>query len=166
MTGPLTTNRDMSDAEEALRMAGDVSDRLIAEARQKAAEIAAEARTKADELVAAGRAKGEELVTAGRAKGEELVTAGRAKGEEFVAAARARGEELVQEARATADRVTREKHQEIMDSLSEGRKKLQTQVAELQSLERDYRTHLLEYMEGQLAVAKSGVFNRQSELPK
>ena len=133
MTGPLTTNRDMSDAEEALRMAGDVSDRLVAEARQKAAEIAAEARTKADEAVAAARAK---------------------------------GEEIVQEARTTADRVAREKHQEIMESLSEGRKKLETQVAELQSLEREYRTHLLEYMEGQMAVLKAGVFNRQSELPK
>ncbi len=133
MTGPLTTNREMSEAEEALRMAGDVSERLVAEARQKAVEVAAEARTKAEEAIAAGRAK---------------------------------AEEIVREARTTADRVAREKHQEILESLSEGRKQLEARFAEMQTLEREYRTHLLEYMEGQLAVLKSGVFSRGSEPPK
>jgi cell division septum initiation protein DivIVA len=133
MTGPLTTNRDMSDAEEALRMAGDVAERLVAEARQKAVEVAAEARTKAEEAIAAGRAK---------------------------------AEEIIHEARTTADRVAREKHQEILESLAEGRKSLETQFTEMQALEREYRTHLLEYMEGQLAVLKSGVYSRASEPPK
>jgi vacuolar-type H+-ATPase subunit H len=129
MSEPVTSNRDMSEAEEALRLAGDVADRVVAEARQKAGEIAAEARTKAEEVVAASRS-------------------------EAVA--------MMQEARVTAEREAREKHHEVMESLADARKELEAQVAKLRSFEREYRTHLLEYLEGQMAVFKAGVFNRES----
>jgi F0F1-type ATP synthase membrane subunit b/b' len=133
MTEPVTTNRDMSNAEEALRLAKEVADRLVAEARQQAGEITA-----------------------------KITAEARAKGDEIIAAARGEAETIVQEARVTAGKEAQQKLDELMEATAESRKDLEERVAKLKAFERDYRSHLLEYMEGQVTVLKAGVFGHES----
>jgi vacuolar-type H+-ATPase subunit H len=136
MTEPVTSNREMSNAEEALRLAKEVSDRLVAEARQQATEITA-----------------------------KITAEARAKGDEIIAAARGEAETIVQEARVTAGREAQEKLDELMESTAESRTELEEQVAKLREFERGYRSHLLEYMEGQVTVLKAGVFEHEPAQP-
>jgi DivIVA domain-containing protein len=72
---------------------------------------------------------------------------------EHVAEARSQAERIIGEARAKADQLSRDaedKHRQTLGSLEAQRHDLERRIDELRAFEREYRTRLKSYLEGQL----------------
>jgi DivIVA domain-containing protein len=138
-------------AQEPVRMVSrpaednmDTAARVLALAQQTADQAIADARREADETL--GRA---------RREADDILTKARRQAEQVTSDARARAESL--------ERDAQERHRQAMGSLVQSREELERRVDDLRAFEREYRSRLKAYLEGQLrdldaGAADSGVF--------
>jgi DivIVA domain-containing protein len=122
----------------------DTVARVLALAQQTADQAIADARREADETL--GRA---------RREADDILTKARRQSEQITSDARARAESL--------ERDAQERHRQAMGSLVQSREELERRVDDLRAFEREYRSRLKAYLEGQLrdleaGAADSGVF--------
>src|ERR1700737_2853131 len=115
----------------------DTAARVLALAQQTADQAIADARREADETL--GRA---------RREAEEIVGKARRQADQIVSEARARAEQL--------DRDAQDRHRQVMGSLVQQREDLERDVDNLRAFEREYRTRLKAYLEGQLRDLEAG----------
>src|SRR5580658_7010394 len=122
----------------------DTAARVLSLAQQTADQAIADARREADETL--GRA---------RREADDVLTKARRQAEQITGDARARAESL--------ERDAQERHRQAMGSLVTQREELERRVDDLRAFEREYRSRLKAYLEGQLrdleaGAADSGVF--------
>jgi DivIVA domain-containing protein len=122
----------------------DTAARVLSLAQQTADQAIADARREADETL--GRA---------RREADDILTKARRQSEQITSDARARAESL--------ERDAQERHRQAMGSLVQSREELERRVDDLRAFEREYRSRLKAYLEGQLrdleaGAADSGVF--------
>ncbi|HEX2312318.1 MAG TPA: DivIVA domain-containing protein [Thermomonospora sp.] len=115
----------------------DTAARVLALAQQTADQAIADARREADETL--GRA---------RREAEEIVGNARRQADQILGEARARGAEL--------DRDAQDRHRQVMGSLVQQREELEREVDNLRAFEREYRSRLKVYLEGQLRELEVG----------
>lgn len=115
----------------------DTAARVLALAQQTADQAIADARREADETL--GRA---------RREAEEILGKARRQADQVVSEARSRAEAL--------DRDAQERHRQVMGSLVQQREELEREVDNLRSFEREYRSRLKAYLEGQLRELEAG----------
>jgi DivIVA domain-containing protein len=115
----------------------DTAARVLALAQQTADQAIADARREADETL--GRA---------RREAEEILGKARRQADQVVSEARSRAESL--------DRDAQERHRQVMGSLVQQREELEREVDNLRAFEREYRSRLKAYLEGQLRDLESG----------
>src|ERR1700691_4182665 len=116
----------------------DTAARVLSLAQQTAGQAIADARREADETL--GRA---------RREADEVLTKARRQAEQITGDARARAESL--------ERDAQERHRQAMGSLVTQREELERRVDDLRAFEREYRSRLKAYLEGQLRDLEAGV---------
>ena len=116
----------------------DTAARVLSLAQQTADQAIADARREADETL--GRA---------RREADEVLTKARRQAEQITGDARARAESL--------ERDAQERHRQAMGSLVQTREELARRVDDLRAFEREYRSRLKAYLEGQLRDLEAGV---------
>jgi DivIVA domain-containing protein len=121
-------------AEESM----DTAARVLSLAQQTADQAIADARREADDTL--GRA---------RREADEVLTKARRQAEQITGDARARAESL--------ERDAQERHRQAMGSLVTQREELERRVDDLRAFEREYRSRLKAYLEGQLRDLEAGV---------
>src|SRR6266704_785214 len=120
-----------------------------------AARVLALAQQTADQAIADARREADETLSRARREADDLLTKARRQSEQITSDARARAESL--------ERDAQERHRQAMGSLVQSREELERRVDDLRALEREYRSRLKAYLEGQLrdleaGAADSGVF--------
>jgi DivIVA domain-containing protein len=120
-----------------------------------AARVLALAQQTADQAIADARREADETLTRARREADDLLTKARRQSEQIMSDARARAESL--------ERDAQERHRQAMGSLVQSREELERRVDDLRAFEREYRSRLKAYLEGQLrdleaGAADSGVF--------
>lgn len=120
-----------------------------------AARVLALAQQTADQAIADARREADETLTRARREADELLTKARRQSEQITSDARARAESL--------ERDAQERHRQAMGSLVQSREELERRVDDLRAFEREYRSRLKAYLEGQLrdldaGATDSGVF--------
>src|SRR3954470_17145507 len=118
----------------------DTAARVLALAQQTADQAIADARREADETL--GRA---------RREADEVLTKARRQAEQITGDARARAESL--------ERDAQERRRQAMGSLVQTREELERRVDDLRAFEREYRSRLKAYLEGQLRDLEAGVID-------
>ena len=116
----------------------DTAARVLSLAQQTADQAIADARREADETL--GRA---------RREADDVLTKARRQAEQITGDARARAESL--------ERDAQERHRQAMGSLVQQREELERRVDDLRAFEREYRSRLKAYLEGQLRDLEAGV---------
>jgi DivIVA domain-containing protein len=116
----------------------------VAEASSAAARLLEIATRNADELVNDAKDQADRIIGEARTKAERVEAESRAKADRVEADARTRAEKL--------DHETAERRNQLFGSLERERDKLAKEVEELRAFERQYRSRLRAYFEGQLAV--------------
>jgi DivIVA domain-containing protein len=114
---------------------------------QQALRMLMMAQRTADETISDARREAEKLLTDARTKAEALDRESRAKAEAL-------------------DRDARQRHQETMGGLETKRAALQKHIEELKAFEREYRTRLKAYLEGQLRDLDGRAGSIDSELAR
>ena len=153
-------------------------DQVVGEATARHEELLSTGQAKYDKFVSVGEAKHHQFVSVGQAKHDELVSVGEAKHDELVSVGEAKADALIAEADALiaeADALIAEatvehehmitearelstgmiakaqqKRAEVFQALDHERSLLQKEIEELRTFQRDHRTHLKSYLEGQL----------------
>ncbi len=115
----------------------DTAARVLALAQQTADQAIADARREADETLGRARREAEDILGKARRQSEQIVTE-----------ARARAESL--------ERDAQERHRQAMGSLVQQREELERMVDDLNAFEREYRSRLKAYLEGQLRELEAG----------
>jgi cell division septum initiation protein DivIVA len=143
-------------ADDHVATAQHQAERIRADARATAEQIAREAQAHADDsrresekALADARGRAEQMDRDAQAYAEDA----RRESDKALADAQARAEQRIQEAQAHAEGLEREaeqRYEEALGGLSAKREALQQQVEELQQFDREYRERLRTFMEGQL----------------
>jgi DivIVA domain-containing protein len=133
MSGSRSPEDNMDTAARVLALAQQTADQAIADARREADETLSRARREADDLLTKARRQSEQITSDARARAESL------------------------------ERDAQERHRQAMGSLVQSREELERRVDDLRAFEREYRSRLKAYLEGQLrdleaGAADSGVF--------
>jgi DivIVA domain-containing protein len=120
-----------------------------------AARVLALAQQTADQAIADARREADETLSRARREADDLLTKARRQSEQITSDARARAESL--------ERDAQERHRQAMGSLVQNREELERRVDDLRAFEREYRSRLKAYLDGQLrdleaGAADSGVF--------
>ena len=138
--------------EAALRtllLAQRTADEAVAEARAEAEQLRTAAREEADATLTAAREEAETTRASARTEAEASLTSAREEAERLLAASRAEA--------AGLDEQIAQRLEEALGDLDVRRSRLQASIEELQAFEREYRTRLRAYLEGQLReLAGSG----------
>ena len=126
MMGMKPAEDNMDTAARVLALAQQTADQAIADARREADETLARARREADELLTKARRQSEQITSDARARAESL------------------------------ERDAQERHRQAMGSLVQSREELERRVDDLRAFEREYRSRLKAYLEGQLRDLEAG----------
>ncbi len=118
---------NMDTAARVLALAQQTADQAIADARREADETLGRARREADEVLGKARRQAEQITSDARARAESL------------------------------ERDAQERHRQAMGSLVQQREELERRVDDLRAFEREYRSRLKAYLEGQLRDLEAGV---------
>jgi DivIVA domain-containing protein len=118
---------NMDTAARVLSLAQQTADQAIADARREADETLGQARREADDLLTKARRQAEQITGDARARAESL------------------------------ERDAQERHRQAMGSLVTQREELERRVDDLRAFEREYRSRLKAYLEGQLRDLEAGV---------
>src|SRR6266480_3111349 len=132
---------NMDTAARVLALAQQTADQAIADARREADETLGRARREADEILGKARRQAEQITSDARARAESL------------------------------ERDAQERHRQAMGSLVQQREELERRVDDLRAFEREYRSRLKAYLEGQLrdleaGATDSGVFPAMATGPQ
>jgi DivIVA domain-containing protein len=111
---------DVDTAARVLSLAQGIADQAIADARREADEALKNARREADDVLTKARRQAEQITGDARTRAESL------------------------------DRDAQERHRQVIGSLFQQREELERQVDNLRAFEREYRSRLKAYLEGQL----------------
>jgi DivIVA domain-containing protein len=125
----------------------------VPEASNAAARLLEIATRNADELVEEAKNEADKIVGAARTKADRLTTESKAKADQLESDARTRAQMLDQE--------TAERRQQVFGDLERERDKLNSEVENLRSFEREYRSRLKSYFTQQLEA----LGNPSSETP-
>src|SRR5262249_22769008 len=117
---------NMDTAARVLALAQQTADQAIADARREADETLGRARREADEILGKARRQAEQITSDARARAESLA------------------------------RDAQERHRQAMGSLVQQREELERRVDDLRAFEREYRSRLKAYLEGQLRDLEAG----------
>jgi DivIVA domain-containing protein len=117
---------------------GDTAARVLSLAQQTADQAIAQARREADETLGMARREADDVLNKARRQAEQIT-----------GDARARAESL--------ERDAQERHRQAMGSLVTSREELERRVDDLRAFEREYRSRLKAYLEGQLRDLEAGV---------
>jgi len=133
MSSPRPAEDNMDTVARVLALAQQTADQAIADARREADETLGRARREADDILTKARRQSEQITSDARARAESL------------------------------ERDAQERHRQAMGSLVQSREELERRVDDLRAFEREYRSRLKAYLEGQLrdleaGAADSGVF--------
>jgi DivIVA domain-containing protein len=115
-----TSEDNMDTAARVLALAQQTADQAIADARREADETLGRARREAEEILGKARRQADQVVSEARSRAEAL------------------------------DRDAQERHRQVMGSLVQQREELEREVDNLRAFEREYRSRLKIYLEGQL----------------
>ena len=124
---PYHSDDNMDTAARVLSLAQQTADQAIADARREADETLGRARREADEVLTKARRQAEQITGDARARAESL------------------------------ERDAQERHRQAMGSLVTQREELERRVDDLRAFEREYRSRLKAYLEGQLRDLEAGV---------
>ena len=124
---PYQVEDNMDTAARVLSLAQQTADQAIADARREADETLGRARREADEVLTKARRQAEQITGDARARAESL------------------------------ERDAQERHRQAMGSLVTQREELERRVDDLRAFEREYRSRLKAYLEGQLRDLEAGV---------
>ncbi len=113
-----------------------------------AARVLALAQQTADQAIADARREADETLSRARHEAEEALSKARRQAEQITSDARARAESL--------ERDAQERHRQAMGSLVQQREELERRVDDLRAFEREYRSRLKAYLEGQLRDLEAG----------
>jgi DivIVA domain-containing protein len=132
-----------------------MSSRPVEDNMDTAARVLALAQQTADQAIADARREADETLGRARREADDILTKARRQAEQVTSDARARAESL--------ERDAQERHRQAMGSLVQSREELERRVDDLRAFEREYRSRLKAYLEGQLrdleaGAADSGVF--------
>ncbi len=127
MERPYQVEDNMDTAARVLSLAQQTADQAIADARREADETLGRARREADEVLTKARRQAEQITGDARARAESL------------------------------ERDAQERHRQAMGSLVTQREELERRVDDLRAFEREYRSRLKAYLEGQLRDLEAGV---------
>jgi DivIVA domain-containing protein len=122
----MRTEENMDTAARVLALAQQTADQAIADARREADETLGRARREADEILGKARRQAEQITSDARARAESL------------------------------ERDAQERHRQAMGSLVQQREELERRVDDLRAFEREYRSRLKAYLEGQLRDLEAG----------
>src|SRR6266851_2840048 len=117
---------NMDTAARVLALAQQTADQAIADARREADETLGRARREADEVLGKARRQAEQITSDARARAESL------------------------------ERDAQERHRQAMGSLVQQREELERRVDDLRAFEREYRSRLKAYLEGQMRDLEAG----------
>ncbi|GAA4334981.1 hypothetical protein GCM10023178_48310 [Actinomadura luteofluorescens] len=127
MSSPAPSGEDnMDTAARVLALAQRTADQAIADARREADETLGRARREAVEILGKARRQADQIVSEARSRAEAL------------------------------DRDAQERHRQVMGSLVQQREELEREVDNLRAFEREYRSRLKVYLEGQLRDLEAG----------
>ena len=126
MMGMQPAEDNMDTAARVLALAQQTADQAIADARREADETLGRARREADEILGKARRQAEQITSDARARAESL------------------------------ERDAQERHRQAMGSLVQQREELERRVDDLRAFEREYRSRLKAYLEGQLRDLEAG----------
>src|ERR1700689_4932081 len=118
---------NMDTVARVLALAQQTADQAIADARREADETLGRARREADDILGKARRQAEQITGDARARAESL------------------------------ERDAQERHRQAMGSLVQTREELERRVDDLRAFEREYRSRLKAYLEGQLRDLEAGV---------
>jgi DivIVA domain-containing protein len=132
---------NMDTAARVLALAQQTADQAIADARREADETLGRARREADDILGKARRQAEQITSDARARAESL------------------------------ERDAQERHRQAMGSLVQQREELERRVDDLRAFEREYRSRLKAYLEGQMrdleaGATDSGAFPAVSPTPE
>jgi transcriptional regulator with XRE-family HTH domain/uncharacterized protein YegP (UPF0339 family) len=102
-----------------------------------------------DEAIDQTRSAADQTLGTARSEADEVLTKARRQAEQITGDARARA--------ASLERDAQERHRQAMGSLVATREELERRVDDLRAFEREYRSRLMSYFEGQLADLRAGV---------
>ncbi|GAB3177503.1 DivIVA domain-containing protein [Nesterenkonia halophila] len=131
-----------STAAGVLAMAQKLHDQYVSEGEETRAQYIAEGEKTRAEHIAEGEKTRDEYVSEGEKTRAEHIAEGERKRTEIVTEAETRAENMIEEAEMTSSRT--------LSALERKKTDLETKVSELTSFERDYRTRIKNYIEGQL----------------
>jgi DivIVA domain-containing protein len=124
---------------------------------EAAAKVLALAQKTADELVADAKAEATKLLGDAKSRSEQLDADTKRRHDKLEAEARQHKE--------TVERELRERRQQAFGSLESERNKLESAVESLRAFEREYRSRLKAYLEGQLRQLESSALSDNSQQP-
>jgi DivIVA domain-containing protein len=134
--------------------------RTLLLAQRTADEAVGEARAQADRLRAAAEQEAGSTVAAARDEAQRTLASARAEADATLASARQEAERVLATSRAEAARLDEQiaaRLEAALGDLDGRRSRLEARITELQAFEREYRTRLRAYLEGQLReLASSG----------
>ena len=144
-------------------MMGGMQPSHIEDNMDTAARVLSLAQQTADQAIADARREADETLGRARREADEVLTKARRQAEQITGDARARAESL--------ERDAQERHRQAMGSLVQQREELERRVDDLRAFEREYRSRLKAYLEGQLrdleaGVTDSGTFPTVSSSPQ
>jgi DivIVA domain-containing protein len=120
----------------------------VADASSAAARLLEIATRNADELVGEAKDEADKIVGEARTKAERLETESKAKADRVESDARTRSQML--------DSETAERRRQLLGDLEKEKDKLGTEVENLRSFEREYRSRLKSYFQQQLEALDEG----------
>jgi cell division septum initiation protein DivIVA len=143
-------------AEEHVARAHHQADKIRTDALAAAEQIARDAqvhahnvRREADKVLTDARSASEQVARDSHARTEDA----RRTADKIVAESRANSEQIVAEARASSEHLNmqaRQRYDDVVGSLGTKREALQNQIEALEAFDREYRSRLTTFMQGQL----------------
>jgi DivIVA domain-containing protein len=153
LSSPLSDPKDMMMPEPPERRQPEpmMMDRMhpVEDNMDTAARVLSLAQQTADQAIADARREADETLGRARREADEVLTKARRQAEQITGDARARAESL--------ERDAQERHRQAMGSLVQQREELERRVDDLRAFEREYRSRLKAYLEGQLRDLEAGV---------
>jgi cell division septum initiation protein DivIVA len=143
-------------AEEHVASAHHQADKIRGDARAQAEQIARDAQVHAHNV----RREGEKVLSDARAAAAQIARDAQARAEEarrnaekIMADARAHAEAMAADAQTNAEELklqAQQRYEDVVGSLATKREALQQQIEALEVFDRDYRSRLTAFMQGQL----------------
>jgi cell division septum initiation protein DivIVA len=143
-------------AEEHVARAHHQADKIRTDALAAAEQIARDAqvhahnvRREADKILADARAAAEQIARDSHARTEDA----RRTADKIVSEARSNADAIAEDATANADHLNlqaRQRYDDVVGSLGTKREALQQQIEALEHFDREYRSRLTQFMQGQL----------------